>query len=146
MDFFNFLCFVKQHWVLIVLWSFLLVMVFYTAVLSWIRGRFEISCNEMVVLINKKNAVVIDIRSQNDYNSGYIINSINIPFDSGTDNIISLCKKFGSYPLVVVSGNNYSKSFSVKQCLNKLGFLEIYVLKEGIDSWKNHDFPLLSKK
>lgn len=145
MFFSDFYVFIKQHALLVVIWSVLLIIVCYSLVMNWMRGRFEISCNKLILLINKRNAVVIDIRSHNDYNSGYIINSINIPLENIENNDSVSYKSFKNNPLIIV--DNYATSLlSVKQYFNKLGIMEVYILKGGINNWKNNSFPLLLNK
>lgn len=143
--FLDFFMFIKQHVILVVIWIFLLIMVFYSIIINWISNHFEISCDKLVSLINKKNAVVIDIRNRNDYDSGYIMNSINIPFSDIKNKIVFSYKKFKDMPLIIVD-NSTRSLYSTRKYLNKLGFVEVYILKGGINNWKNHDFPLLSKK
>lgn len=144
MDFYKIVIFIKHHAILISIWCALLCMIVYTMIVDWIRRAYEISCNDAVLLINRNNATVIDVRTQNEYCSCYIINSINIPFVDFKKNNILLHKKFRDNPLIIV--NNGTSSYSIKKYLNKLGYMKVYVLKGGIHSWKNHEFPLLSKK
>lgn len=145
MCFLDFFIFIKQHLILVIVWCLLLIIIFYSIIINWIRGRYEVSCNTLILLINKKNAVIIDIRNQSDYDSGYIIDSVNIPFKNIKNyNIISL-KKFKDRPLIIV-GDYIKALFSVRKYLITLGFLEVYVLNGGINNWKNNNFPLLFKK
>lgn len=146
MLFLDFFVFIKKHLILFIIWIFLFVMVCYSVIINWINRDFEVSCNKLIFLINKKNAVVIDVREAVDYHAGSIIDSINIPFthiDSGDYRVSS--KKFENKPVIIV-GDRIKSLHLTRKYLNKLGFLEVYVLKGGLNKWKDNDFPLLSKK
>lgn len=144
MYFLNFFIFFKKHLILMIIWFFLLIMIFYSIIIRSIRSKFEVSCHKLVLLINKKNAIIIDVRDQNEYNSGYIVDSVNIPFLNIKDDAVFSSRKFKDKPLIIV-GNPMKSLYLTRKYLNNLGFLEVYVLKGGINSWKTHDLPLLSK-
>lgn len=132
------------------MWCVLLIMTLHSVIENLVFGKFEILCNQLIFLMNKRNVLIIDIRNHIDYDSGYIMNSLNIPFkninvDVGKeDHNFFLRKKFKNEAFVIV--NDYvKKSHKIRKYLNRLGFTEVYVLKEGINSWKDQGLPLLSK-
>lgn len=139
-------CFIKNHVILVSIWCILLFSVLYTTVIHWIRKDYEISCDDAIFLVNRKNAVIIDVRTVAEYESGYIINSINLPLTDIKKNSIFLCKKIRNDLLIIVCGELTSSLYSTRKYLNELGFEKVYVLKGGIRNWKNYDLPLLLKK
>lgn len=136
--------FIKQHIFLSIVWISLIVMIIYTTVMNHIQRSFEISCDKAVFLINKRNAKVVDIRNQREFCLGCIMNSINIPLNSIADNSELLGKKCKNSPLIII--HDHRSSYFIKQYFSKFGFLEVYVLKGGISSWKDHSLPVISKK
>ncbi|URJ28184.1 rhodanese-like domain-containing protein [Candidatus Blochmannia vicinus (nom. nud.)] len=134
--------FLQQHTVLSIVWILLLIATLYTTISSCLFKSSEILRDQAILLINKKKAIVIDIRSQDDYCSGHITNSINVSIKDIKNNNICKLKRFKKYPLIVVHDNN-SLAHSIKQHLYKLKFEEVYVLHGGIVDWKSDNFPLL---
>lgn len=93
----------------------------------------SIDRNRAEKLINEENAIVIDVRTLEEYQSGHIKDSINIPIDKITiekleqvipskdNNIIVYCR----------SGN---RSRQTAQILIDLGYTNVYDLG-GINNW-----------
>lgn len=146
MNFYEILIFMKNHLMLISIWFVLFGIVLYTTIIYWIRRGFEISCNDAIFLINKKNAGIIDMRTKDEFCSNHIINSINVSLNDIKKANVFLYEKFQDKPVIVVHSGSILLSFSIRKYLNKLGFLEVYILKGGIYDWKDHNLPLLSKK
>lgn len=138
--------FVKNHVLLVGIWCILLLIIVYATIIHWIRKDYEISCDDAIFLVNRKKAVIIDVRSTEEYESGYIINSVNLPLPDIRKNSVLLYKKFKNSLLIIVCGEKISSLYSTRKYLNKLGFEKVYVLKGGISNWKNYDLPLLLKK
>ncbi|URJ25073.1 rhodanese-like domain-containing protein [Candidatus Blochmannia ocreatus (nom. nud.)] len=136
--------FIQQHMILCAIWIVLLVLVISTSINNWIFRNSEIKSNKAVLLINKKNAIVIDIRNKDDYKSGHIINSLHILISDIKNNNIYKLKKFKKSPLIIVHDNNII-AHSVRRNLCKLKFEEVYVLHGGIIGWKTGNFPVLLK-
>ena len=93
----------------------------------------QVNSDELLDFIDINNAVLVDVRTHDEYNSGYIENSINIDYfsDDFSENVEKLDK---NTPIVLYcrSGKRSSKSANK---LSKLGFKEIYNLQGGILDW-----------
>ncbi|URJ23251.1 rhodanese-like domain-containing protein [Blochmannia endosymbiont of Camponotus sp. C-003] len=138
--------FLQQHIILSAIWVLLFIATLYTVINNWLFGHSEILRDKAIYLINRKNAMVIDIRSQDDYYAGHITNSINVSIEEIKSNNICKLKGLKQHPLIIVHDNNVL-AHSIKQhLLHELKFKEIYVLHGGIVGWKADNFPLLSKK
>lgn len=137
--------FLTQHIILAITWILLLVIIIYIFVKDWSCKFYKISQNKAILLINKKNATIIDIRNYHDYISGHIINSINVPIEKIKKNNNLKFKKFNENPLIIVN-NNGILSNSVIKYFKNMGFQEIYILSEGIIGWKNNHLPLILDK
>lgn len=136
--------FLKTHFILNSIWLILLLIILYTFINDWLYKYNRISHNEAIFLINKKNAIIIDVRNHNDYLLGHIINSINISIEKIKNNNFLKLKKFKKEPLIIVNYNS-SLSNDVIQHFNQLGFEKVYVLHGGINHWKANNLPLLLK-
>jgi phage shock protein E len=67
-------------------------------------------------------AVIVDVRTKGEYQSGHLKNSINIPLDTLTQNIKKLNK---NKPIVTCCASG-ARSASARRILNSNGFEQIY--------------------
>ena len=82
--------FVVNHYILVSLFvAFLLAIL----VLESRRGGKKISAQGAVNLINRDQAVVVDIRDRKDFNEGRITGAINIPLSN--ESTIRCCRSIG---------------------------------------------------
>lgn len=107
-------------------------------------GAGRLSPNEAVDYINHQEAVVIDVRENNEFENGHIIDSIHIPLGR---------LKTGLKPLevhktkpVIISCMSGSRSAQACNTLRKNGFEQVFNLKGGVMAWQNASLPLVKGK
>lgn len=105
-----------------------------------LRGFKAASPTEATQLINHEDAVVLDIRDDNEFYSGHIVNSIHVPLGFLKDRIPEL-EEHKAKPIIVGcrSGSRSAKACSV---LKKQGFESVYNLKGGMMAWQHANLPL----
>ena len=105
-----------------------------------IRGIKEVDCTAALQLINHKNALVLDVREQGEYNAGHVLNSILMPLGKLKERVGEL-EKHKDQPVVVVcrSGNRSGKACVM---LGKQGFTQAYNLAGGVMAWQKANLPL----
>ncbi|MCW5605753.1 MAG: rhodanese-like domain-containing protein, partial [Burkholderiales bacterium] len=96
-----------------------------------------------VQLINRRDAVVIDVRDSGEYAAGHIANARHIPEAQIAERLKEL-EKFKSRP-IVVSCRSGSRAPAVAGILNKNGFGEACALRGGIAAWTQASMPLEKK-
>ena len=132
--------FVVNHYILVSLFvAFLLAII----VLESRRGGAKISAQGAVTLINKDEAVVLDIRDRKDFNEGRITGSVNIPLNSLKSRVNEL-SKHKDKQIIVVDKMGQHAAMAVKQ-LNAEGFSNVVRLNGGITDWKASNLPLVKK-
>ncbi|CQD41005.1 rhodanese-like domain-containing protein [Yersinia mollaretii] len=137
--------FISQHPVLSLAWVALLVAVIFTTFKSSLSKVKEITRGEATRLINKEDAVVVDIRTRDDYRKGHIASSLNLlPTDIKNGNLAEL-EKHKAQPIIVVCATGTTSRASA-ELLNKAGFERVYTLKEGISGWSGENLPLARGK
>jgi len=111
---------------------------------SWLipRNATSLSPMDAVRTANHDDALVLDLRSENEYQDGHIINSVNIPLGF-LESRISEIQKYKSSPVILVcqSGN---RSLQAASTLKKQAFENLYNMSGGIMAWKNANLPLES--
>lgn len=141
----EFMPFLTRHATLCVVWLALLIAVIYTMVNGLMSKVKMVTRGEATRLINKEDAVVIDLRSYEEFRQGHIAGAINLlPTDIKANNIGELAKH-QAQPIIVVdrSGMQVREPASA---LIKAGFEKVFVLKEGISGWTGENLPLVSGK
>ena len=111
---------------------------------SYIGPRFRnykaITPFEATRLINHEDAVFLDIREQNEYGGGHVINSVHIPM-SLLDKRLSELEKHRGKP-IIVGCRSGSRSGQVCARLKKNGFETVYNLGGGLTAWESANLPL----
>ena len=94
-------------------------------------------------LNNTKNAIVLDVRTPEEYASGYIGNAINIDYykPSFKDEIKKLDKDKTYFVYCLAGG----RSKSAYEVMKKEGFVKVYELNGGISEWQSSNLPLTVK-
>jgi rhodanese-related sulfurtransferase len=115
-------------------------MLFWSYFGNRIRGIKEVDIMSAMNLINRQNALVLDVRDQSEYDAGHIINSRLIQLVTLKEHVGEL-EKYRERPIVVVcrSGN---RSESATALLNKHGFTQVYNLSGGVMAWQKAKLPL----
>jgi len=104
----------------------------------------DIGTVEAVQLINRRDALVIDVRESDEFVSGHIVNSRHIPLAQLTDNLKSL-EKFKTRP-IIVNCRSGSRAAGAVGILRKHGFDEVFTLQGGILAWSQAGMPLEKSK
>lgn len=127
-------------------WAALLAVVIYMTIKINLSKVKEIGRIQATNLINQQNAVVVDVRAHDAYRSGHIIDSINITPSEITSNNLGSLEKHKSQPIIVVCANGTAPSRDSATALSKLGFGQVYMLKDGIMGWNADNLPLIRHK
>jgi rhodanese-related sulfurtransferase len=103
-------------------------------------GGPAVSTLEATQLINRKDALVIDVRSSDDYARGHVLNARNVPAAQLPTRLDEL-QKLKSRPLILTCQNGTTASASC-EVLRKAGFGEVYLLTGGIAAWEQAGLPV----
>ncbi|WP_166258003.1 rhodanese-like domain-containing protein [Marinobacter salicampi] len=132
--------FVANHYILVSAFVALLAALF---LLEGRRGGAKVSPQTAVSLMNRDEAVLVDIRDRKDLKEGKIAGSIHIPMSSIKDNLSEL-KKHQDKQIIVVDKMGQHSATAVKQ-LKAEGFANVSRLSGGIADWKGSNLPLVKK-
>lgn len=82
-----------------------------------------------------ENAVILDVRTEDEFNEGFIANAINVDIHRGQDfvNEIEALDKSKNYYVYCRSGMRSAKACEI---MNQLGFENAYNLIGGITEWE----------
>ena len=99
-----------------------------------------VSSEQAVSLINKQNALVVDVRAQKDFKRVRIANSVNIPANEIQNRLGQLSKD----RTIIVVDNSGNMSAAASKLLRGVGFTKVYVLDSGLVGWMRDKLPLES--
>lgn len=103
-------------------------------------GANALSPTQATQLINREDAQVIDVREADEYVSGHLPESRNLPVGSLAERAGEL-DKFKDTPLILVCQSG-ARSASACNTLGKLGFTKVHNLDGGIAAWRTAGLPL----
>lgn len=105
-----------------------------------LRPGSELSPFEAVQLINRRDAIVLDIREPGEFTAGHIANARNIPFTQLAERLKEL-EKFKGRPIVISCGSG-ARAAAACGILRRNGFTEVAALRGGIGAWQQAGMPL----
>ena len=113
----------------------------YTEIAGLFRGYKALRPAELTGLINRENALVVDLSASNDFEKGHIAGSKSVQL-SQFDPENKLLAAAKSLPVVAVCRNGQTSADAAKR-LKKAGFEQVYWLDGGIAAWQQADLPLV---
>lgn len=95
------------------------------------------------ILINREDALVIDVRPMADFNQGHIVGAKNIPMNGFKNQLTQLEKHKDR--TVIVSCRSGNQSQAACKILRGAGFSKVFNLRGGIMGWQSANLPVTRK-
>jgi rhodanese-related sulfurtransferase len=108
------------------------------------RGFKTLRPAALTQLINRENALVVDLRPVADFEKGHIPGAKNVQM-SQFDPEHKRLAPAKSLPVVLVCKDAQTSGGAAKR-LKNAGFEQVYVLEGGIAGWQQADLPLVKGK
>lgn len=135
------LAFAGRHLYLSLGFVGLTVALIYTETARLFRGYKALRPAELTAMINRDNALVIDLSASNDFEKGHIAGSKSVQA-SQFDPESKLLTSAKQLPVVAVCRTGQASADAAKR-LKKAGFEQVYWLDGGIQAWQQADLPLV---
>ncbi len=116
------------------------VMLLWPLVMRPFRAGREVGVVDAVQLINRKDALVIDVRDTGEFDAGHIAGARHVPEKQLAERLKEL-EKFKDRSLIVVCRSGMRSSAAVK-ILRDNGFNEAFNLRGGLGAWEQASMPL----
>lgn len=101
-----------------------------------------VDAGEVYTNLNKKNSLLIDVRTDLEYQKGHIDGSIHIPLLQLQDKIQHVAEDINAVIyLYCLSG---SRSVVAAETLESLGYTHAYSMTSGLLAWRMKGYPLVS--
>lgn len=95
---------------------------------------------EATLLINREDALVLDVREPDEFASGHLPEARSIPVGKLDERIGELAK-FKDKPIIVCCASGMRSNKACNE-LKKQGFGKLYNLAGGIDAWVGAGYPV----
>jgi rhodanese-related sulfurtransferase len=127
-------------------WPLVLVLVVSGSMLVWplLQRRLsparEVGTVAATQLINRQNAVIVDLREPAEFAAGRLPNALHIPLAQLATRGQELAKFTGRPIIAYCERGNRSRTAAA--ALAKLGFTEVFTLHGGLRAWSDAGMPL----
>lgn len=135
--------FVIKHWMLVSAFFIVLILIFVEEVKGKSARGDQVSVMQATHLINREDAVVVDLRDPTVYRDAHIVNAKNIPM-SDFERQQDKCETYRNRPIILVDAMGL-KTTSIVLRLKQAGFQKVVTLKGGMDAWKAASMPTVKK-
>lgn len=132
--------FIGNHLILTMTFAMVTLALIGNEMSRFTRGYKALTPALLTQLINRDNALVVDVSPINDYEKGHIVGSRNVVM-SQFDPENKQLSKVREMPVAVVCRNGMVSSQAAKR-LVKAGFKQVYWLDGGIGAWQSANLPL----
>jgi len=103
-------------------------------------GGNAVTPAQATLLINREDAVIIDVREPDEYAAGHLPESRNIPAGKLEERVGEL-EKYKDTPLILVCQSGARSAGSCAR-LGKLGFAKTHNLAGGVGAWVEAGLPI----
>jgi rhodanese-related sulfurtransferase len=134
--------FITTHMGLAYAFAICLVLLMVVEYLRLKRNNFRVTSAQAIHLINRSHAIVLDIRSADQYKNGHVIDAISI----SANDILATPSKIEKYrikPIILVCQTGVESQKIAPQLL-KQGY-NAYALSGGIRTWIDDNMPLVKE-
>lgn len=133
--------FVMKHWVLITAFFAVLIVIMMEEMRSYNAGGQRVTPVMATRLINREDAVVIDVRDASAFRDGHIVNAKNFPL-ADLDRLQDKLIGFRDRQVILVDANGLKIS-PVAVKLKTTGLTKVVILKGGMESWVADNMPVV---
>lgn len=136
--------FITNHYLLSAVWLVLAALCLYSLLGSRLTGYKTVDHQRATMLINRENALLVDVRSVDAYRKGHVAGARHIPASQIEKSQTSSLEKEKARPIIVTCENGTAAG-RVCSHLLKQGHTAVYALKGGMAAWRDAGLPVTRK-
>ncbi|GLR72337.1 rhodanese-like domain-containing protein [Agaribacter marinus] len=133
--------FAQDNLILAGIWVALIIMLIYSFIAPMLSAIKRVNNHEATLLINKEDAIILDIRAQKDFKSGHIHGAKQIKPEDVREGNFSQLEKDKNTPIIVVCAMGNLASGAANK-MSKQGFSNVSVLEGGMNAWQSASLPV----
>ena len=131
--------FIGNHLFLVTLFFAILALLLWSLFGDVLSGVEQLAPAEATLLLNRQNAVVLDLRPEKEFEVGHIIHALHLPVDEDAQQ--KILEKHRDRPMIAVCQNG-TISARTARTIRLKGFEKVYCLKGGLAAWRSAGLPL----
>lgn len=112
---------------------------------SFVGAKFspfsELSTHDATMLMNKDDALVLDIRPAAEFKKGHILGAKQLKTEQINKGEFTSLEKSKDKPIIVVCAMGMTAKRTATQ-MSKAGFSQVSVLKGGMNAWQGASLPV----
>ncbi len=108
------------------------------------RGGGGLSGAEATQLINRRNAVVIDLRPSAEYAAGHLPSARSVEYAELASRLGQVAKN-KSTPVLLVCQNGQQSNKAARKAVREAGYAEVHVLEGGVAEWQQAGMPVVKQ-
>jgi len=132
--------FVIKNWYLFVALAVVLGLIAFEPLRHLLYKLKFVSPMEAVNLMNRQNAVVVDVREASEFRAGHIVGALDIPYKDLETRAPEL-DKYKTRPVIVVDRNGQG-AVRAAVVFRKRGLEDVRILTGGVTGWLRAQFPV----
>ncbi|MFO7762331.1 MAG: rhodanese-like domain-containing protein [Wenzhouxiangellaceae bacterium] len=138
------LTFIANHPILVGAFAVVLAALIATEFARMTRRWKELDTTQAILLINRRDPLILDVSNSTDYANGHILNAEHMPPSRIESGNAQLLKKSDRPVLVYCKNGQVSPQMAGR--LAKLGFEDVNVLRGGLAQWISDSQPVTRGK
>ena len=103
------------------------------------KNAVSLSPKEAFEVISKKDPIIVDVRTREEYLNNGMRDAINI--DSGSAHVIENLRMLNRDDTYILYCRINTRSNNMMEIMEEMGFSSIYIIKGGITAWNRKGFP-----
>lgn len=136
----EYIAFFSNNPMLSIAWIVIAAMLVHSIIKDKISGVTTLSAQDAILLINKQDALILDVRSNDDYKKGHIVNAKNITLSQIEKGNVTEIENQKETPIIVVCESGARASTAANK-LVKAGFKQVNCLLSGMGGWASANLP-----
>ena len=131
--------FLRDNWWLVAIAMVSGLGVVWPSIARMMSGVPQVGVAEAVNLINRRDAVVLDVRTQGEFGAGHLTGARHVPLGDLKARMSEL-ERFRERPVLVHCASG-SRSQVAAKVLKDAGFKEVFNLQGGMGAWTQAGMP-----
>ncbi len=136
--------FFSNNPMLSIAWLVIAVMLVHSLVKDKLTGVKSVTTQQATLMINKQNAIIVDVRSSDEYKKGHIIDAKNITLSQIEQGNFTEIENHKETPIILVCESGARASSAAAKLL-KAGFTQVNNLLSGMSGWTSENLPTTKK-
>ena len=132
--------FFSNNPMLSIAWVVIAAMLVHSLVKDKLSGVKNVTAQDATLMVNKQNAIIVDIRSNEDYKKGHIVNAKNITLSQIEQGNFTEIENHKQTPIILVCESG-ARASSAARKLIKADFTQVHNLLSGMGGWASANLP-----